>query len=167
MFFVLVLPFEPVMPTTRRGAGRPSASTRVRGAHPDARDDLVCERGEGLVPVGDDDLRRGGVHALGRDHQGGTGVDRCGHEPSTVGDLTGQGEEDAAGADQAGVGLDRALDDQVAGLGDDRGGDLGEGHGDHRTSSAGPEFGSQPASRRATRASSRAEYGVRTPWMSR
>lgn len=141
----------------------------------DARDDVVREGGQRGVPVGHHDLRGGGVRrqvdgTLG-DDQGGPGGGRGRHEPVSVRLLAEQGEEDAARPDETRVRLHRAVDGRVGGTADelavDRGSDLGEGQSDHRASSAGPEFGSQPASRSAARASSRAEYGVRTPWMSR
>jgi hypothetical protein len=81
-----------------------------------------------------------------------------------VGLLTGQGEEHRSRGHQPRVGLDGSGNDGVVAnrLGQEQGAtkrlrELGQGECDH----------AQPASRKAARASSRAEYGVRTPSMSR
>jgi hypothetical protein len=143
----------------RPGDGRDPE--RAERAHP--RDHLPRQVGEGDDAVRDDHLRRREFELPLRDHQRGAGLHGGRSEQRAVGVLAGQREEDRAGLHEPGVRLHRPGDDRLgAGAGREHqrapegARDLGEGERDH-----------QPASRRAARASSRAEYGVRTPSMSR
>ena len=152
---MLVLPFEPVTPTTRSRPPRRTRSTTPRG-----------EAGQGGHAVVDDDHGDGEVERTLGDDDRGTGGDGPVGEEVAVGLVPAQGEEHGAGRHEPGVGLDRPVDDLVGVgtcLGEVQGtsghlGQLGQREGDHSA---------HPASRSAARASSRAEYGVRSPRMSR
>ena len=127
-------------------------------------DDQPGQCGQSDEPIRDDELGRGHLELAFDDDEAGAVGDRLGREQVPVGDFAGQREEDRAGADQPGVGLHAAGDFQVG----------TDARGQHETPAEHLlEFGeaerdhAQPASRRAARASSRAEYGVRTPSMSR
>ena len=124
------------------------------------RHDNASESGKGGNAVGNHDQRAIDVEFTLGDDDGRARFDGGRREQRTIRRLTGEREEHRPGPNQPRVGFDAAVDDRVGDASHDmsteRVCELGEGEGDH-----------QPASRRAARASSRAEYGVRTPSMSR
>ena len=149
-FLVVVLPFEPVIADDAQPTGFP---------HP--RDDLAGQIRQGQNPVRHDDLRQLDVQLPLHDEQRGSVLACVLSEQMAVRDLPGQRDEYRAGTDQPRVGLDGSGDlERRVGRNKppaDHGRERPDGDGDH----------AQPASCRAARASSRAEYAVRTPRMSR
>lgn len=147
----LVLPDEPVTPTTRR----------LRRAV----DDAAGEPAEGRLDVVDDDAR----HALDRTRgEGGDGSGRDGgrDEVVPVRGLAEPCDVEAARAALAGVGAHRAVDDdrlRRVGAVDGTAGeiaDLAEGQGDHDVT---PD---EVTAARAARTASRSSNGCFTPWIS-
>ena len=151
-FLVVVLPFEPVMPTILSVPARRTRATTSRGQ--------IRERDD---PVGDDDLRQLDVELALDDQQRAprdrraSGAKRC---PSvTSPGIATKTEPGPTSRESVSTDPDTVTPAMRPPRADRRPTrrELGDGEGDH----------SQPASRRAARASSRAEYGVRTPRMSR
>ena len=134
---VVVLPTEPVMPTTRRLAAARLERRLAQPLEHDARE--VAER---LLDVGDDDARQHG--AAGADdvargeHERGPAGDRHGGVVVAVDVLAGQRDEQAAGDVVARVDDDGSADDEgrvgrrrTAQHATGRGRDLGRRQGDH------------------------------------
>ncbi len=130
MFFVVVLPFEPVMPTTCSVA----AGTHL--GHDEARE--VRESGHGIR---NHDLGDGCLDGPLDDREDRAALDGGVDEQVSVGLFAGLGDEDAACLDESGIRVDGSRDDGVGTIAGEESqvtadslGERTEGKGDHRVS---------------------------------